>query len=322
MTKKMHCVRWLAYGSPSVLRLSHADIPVPKDNQILVKVHASAATTADARLRRFDVSAGTWLATRLVFGIKRPRNKIAGMDFAGEVVATGGKVNRFQIGDRVMGTTGMKLGAHAEYLVIDQTQSVVAMSPSLSYQQGAAIIFGGLTAQYFLADRITPGDQILINGASGSVGCAMIQLAKSLGAHVTSVCSSANSSLVTSLGSDLTIDYQLEAPLGQNKRYQYIIDCVGNLGFQQSKRYLSNNGKFILVNASLRWIIASMVNKSLISGFANDNATKLAQLEQLAASKKVVPVIERTYTLAQIASAHQHIDSGKKIGNVVLMHDA
>lgn len=316
----MKAIIWTAYGSPDVLRLREIAKPVPVDNGVLVKNHAGTVTSGDARMRGFRVSAGLWLPTRLAFGLTKPRIAIPGMDFAGEVAAVGKNVSQFKQGDRVCGTTGLSLGAHAEYVCIAEDKALSKIPDTLPYENAVAGIFGGLAALYFLRDRATihSGQKVLVNGASGAVGTMAVQLAKFYQTEVTGVCSAANHALVKSIGADQVIDYTREDFTQNGNAYDIILDTVGNLSYAKCRQSLSRQGKLILINTGLLTMLQSVVNSKLICGVSGESKADLAFLLELADSGKLTPVIDRTYTLEEIAGAHRHVDTGHKKGNVVL----
>jgi len=206
----MKAINWTAYGEPEVLKLIDIEKPSPKNNEVLVRIYATTVTTGDCRVRGLKVPFGMQLLIRLAFGITKPRKLIPGMDFSGEVEFVGNRVNMFKKGDRVFGNTGMNLGANAEYTCIEKDKAIIKIPDSLSYQNAVSLIFGGLTAIHFLKNKVNikNGDRVLVNGASGSVGTASIQIAKYCGAKVTGICSLKNHELVKSIGADEVIDYE------------------------------------------------------------------------------------------------------------------
>lgn len=319
-TETMRAVQWTAYGSPEVMQMAETAMPTTGAHAVLIRVKASTVTTADARLRRFDVTPGVWLPTRLMFGLRVPRKPIAGMDFAGEVVKVGDRVDRFNVGDRVFGTTGPALGAHADYVSVNQASSVALLPDNATDTDAVALIFGGLTAQYFLTDRVKTGDRVLINGASGAVGSSALQLAKDAGAHVTGVCSGVNTELVRRLGADEVIDYQAQDVLRSGNRYHVIVDTVGNLSYHATKASLTDQGRFIQVNASLSTLLQAALTPKMLSGMATENADALLRLATLYSANALRPVIDAVLPIEQIVQAHARVDTGRKRGSVVLTH--
>lgn len=315
----MKAIIWTAYGSPDVLRLREIAKPVPGDNEVLVKNHVGTVTTGDARMRGLRVSAGLWLPTRLAFGLIKPRIAVPGMDFAGKVEAVGRHVTQFRQGDRVCGTTGLSLGAHAEYVCIAADKALTQIPDTLPYENAVAGIFGGLAALYFLRDRakIHNGQKVLVNGASGAVGTMAVQLAKFYQTKVTGVCSAANHALVKSIGADQVIDYTEEDFTHNGATYDVILDTVGNLSYAKCRQSLTRQGKLILINAGLLTMLQSVFNSRLICGVSGESRADLAFLLGLVSSGKLAPVIDRAYALEEIAEAHRYVDTGHKKGNVV-----
>lgn len=314
----MRAVVWTAFGGAGVLKVREVEKPVPKKGELLIKVHASAVTTGDCRMRSVSVPRGLWLPSRLAFGVFRPRREIFGMDFSGEVVGIGQGVSLFKEGDRVFGTMGMALGANAQYLCIAERKALVKIPDAVSYVDAVSLIFGGLTALYFLKDRVKRGQQVLINGASGSVGTAAVQLAKHYGAEVTAVSSAKNHALLVSMGADEVVDYRTTDILGNGAVYEVILDAVGNLSFPQCEGSLFDAGSLILINASLGTILRSLINPQLVCGVAPESKAGLQQLLELFEANVMTSVIDKVYPLDSIVEAHEYVDTGRKIGNVVL----
>ena len=258
---------------------------------------------------------------RLGFGISGPRRPILGWEFAGEVVAVGPSVSRFVPGDRVFGT---RMGSHAEYVAASE-DSVAPIPRNLSYEDAAALVFGGMTSLFYLRDRakIQPGERVLINGASGAVGTAAVQLSKHVGATVTGVCSAANVELVKSLGAARVIDYAKEDFSQAGDTYDIILDAVGNCPFSRCERALAPGGRLLLVVASLGQMLGGMLRPSragrkVLTGVSATRSEDLLVLGALADSGAFKPVIDRTYPLAHIADAHAYVDTGRKKGSVVI----
>lgn len=316
----MKAIGWIAYGEPDVLKLIDIEKPVPKNNEVLIRIYATAVTSGDCRLRALNVPFGMKLLTRLAFGIVKPRKLIPGMDFSGEVERVGNIVSQFKEGDRVFGSTGMKFGANAEYTCIEENSAIVQIPDFLSYKNAVSLIFGGLTAIHFLRDKvkIKNDDQILINGASGSVGTASIQIAKYYGAYVTGICSSKNHELAKSLGANNMIDYTKEEFYTNGKSYDVILDTVGNLSFSTCQKSLTKYGKAILISTGLGVMLQSLFNKKLVCGVAGESKESLQFLIELVNSGKLTPVIDNVYPLDEVVEAHRYVDKGHKKGNVIL----
>ncbi|MCU7946631.1 MAG: NAD(P)-dependent alcohol dehydrogenase [Candidatus Thiodiazotropha sp. (ex Cardiolucina cf. quadrata)] len=316
----MKAIAWTKYGAPEVLKLIELEKPSPKKDEVLIKVHASSVTAGDCRLRAFKVPMGFWLPTRLAFGLTKPRNPIPGMDISGEIESIGKNVKLFKEGDKVYGTTGMRLGANAEYTCLSENAALVKKPNNISHEQAVAIIFGGFTAIHFLKDKanIQRGQKVLVNGASGAVGTASIQLAKYFGAEVTAICSTSNIELVASLGAKKVIDYTKEDFTKNNETYDVILDAVGNLSLLQCKKSLKKQGKLILINTGLLTNLLSIIRKNVICGVAGESKEGLDFLRDRIEAGDIEAVIDKIYPLEQTAEAHRYVDTGHKKGNVVI----
>src|SRR5512138_1658542 len=248
----MRAVVYERYGSPDVLELREVPTPVPGDHEILVRVRAATVSAADWRVRSLEVPAGFGIPARLAMGLFRPRQRILGTELSGDVAAVGKAVTRFRVGDAVFAFPGLKMGCHAEYRRVREDGPVAPKPPNLSYEEAAALCFGGTTALDFLRRaKLAAGEAVLVNGASGSVGTAAVQLAKHLGAEVTGVCSTRNLELVRSLGADHVVDYTREDFTRSGKSYDVIMDNAGTAPFSRVKGSLKEGGRLLLVLASL-----------------------------------------------------------------------
>lgn len=317
----MKAVAWTRYGNPAdALKLIEAEKPIPKKNEVLIKVHSTTVTAGDARLRASKVPIGFWLPTRLAFGLFEPRKKIPGMHFSGEVEEIGKEVKSFNIGDMVYGTAGMHFGANAEYICLAEKEAFIKKPDAIDHDDAVASIFGGETAIHFLTEKakLGAGQNILINGASGAVGTASIQLAKYLGAEVTAVCSTGNLDLVTSLGADKTIDYTMETVGASGESYDIVLDAVGNIPLSRCKNMLKRRGKLISINSGLLVTLSGIWKKEMITGVAGESKEHLELLKNLVMNGDIKPVIDRVYPLERIVEAHEYVDEGHKKGNVVI----
>jgi NADPH:quinone reductase-like Zn-dependent oxidoreductase len=301
MTTTMKAIVQTKSGPPEGLQLQELDKPVPKDNEVLIKVHAATVTTGDVILRKLHPLLFLFMG---LFGMKR--KKTPGHEFAGDIEAVGKKVTRFKPGDPVFGTTtGLSVGANAEYICLPESPAtgVLAIKPAnLSYEESAAAPVGGLTALRLLRPaKIQPGQKVLIYGASGSVGTFALQLAKYYGAEVTAVCSTTNVDLMKSLGADQVIDYTQEDYTQSTQTYDVIFDAVGKTSLAKSKSVLAEKGVYLSVKSS-----------------TSEETEDLIFLRELIEAGKIKSVIDRRYRLEQTAEAHRYVDSGHKKGNVVI----
>jgi NADPH:quinone reductase-like Zn-dependent oxidoreductase len=306
------------YGSPEVLELKEVKTPVPKDNEILIKVRATTVNAGDCRMRSFTVPPMLWFPARIALGIRKPRNPILGMELAGEIIAVGKQVMRFKSGDQVFASTsGAKFGAHAEYKCLPEDAAVAIMPGNATYEEAAALSIGATTALYFLQrGGIRPGQKVLVNGASGSVGTFAVQIAKHFGAEVSGVCGSSNIELVKSLGADHVIDYSQVDFTKNGEVYDMIFDAVGKTTFRQCESSLNDNGSYL--HTGLAGSSRNKSGKKIVGGTAAPRASDLVVLKELAESGVLKPVIDRLYPLEQIAEAHRYVDQGRKKGNVVI----
>jgi NADPH:quinone reductase-like Zn-dependent oxidoreductase len=292
------------YGGPDVLQLKDVEKPTPKDNEILVKVHATTVTAGDHRMRSFDVPPLFWLPARITLGFTKPKQPIYGMELAGEVEAIGKDVTRFKPGDKVFASTLTEnFGAHAEYKCLREDAMVALKPVNMTYAQAAAVPIGATTALRLLRKgNIQRGQKILIYGASGSVGTYAVQLARYFGADVTGACSTANLELVRSLGAGRVIDYTKEDIASGAERYDVIFDTVAKFPKSKIKQALTPNGIFV-----------SMARLS-----TKESMDNLITIKELIEAGEVKAVIDRCYPLEQTAEAHRYVDAGHKKGNVVI----
>lgn len=321
----MKAILYQQYGPPDVLQMADIAKPVPKPNEILIKTYATTVTSGDWRVRSLTVPAGFGWMTRLVFGVSRPRRLILGSELAGVVESVGEAVSRFKVGDAVFAFSDARMGCYAEYKCMPQDGAVACKPPGLSYGEAAALSFGGTTALDFLRRaKLQRGESVLINGASGAVGAAAVQLARHFGAHVTAVCGTANMAWVRALGASQVIDYTQEDFTQNGQTYHVIMDTVGTAPFSRCQASLRDGGRLLLVLAGLADMLhapwASLTSgKKVIAGPVSVRAEDLPLLAELAATGAFKAVIDRRYPFEQMVEAHRYVDSGRKKGNVVVM---
>lgn len=309
------------YGPPDVVQIGEVPKPEPGATDLLVKVRATTVTAGDSRLRSARVPRGFGIPLRLGIGITGPRQPILGFELAGEVVAVGPSVSRFAPGDRVFAA---RMACHSEYVVVRE-KAAAPLPGNLTFEEAAALCFGGMTSLTYLRDRarLRPGERVLINGASGAVGSAAVQLARHLGASVTGVCSAANAALVRSLGAERVIDYAREDFTRARETWDVVLDAVGNCSFGGCKPVLAPGGRLLLVAPGLGQLVGSLLwpsraGRKVLCGVATMRLADLLLLRELAESGAFRPVIDRIYDFARIAEAHAYVDTGRKKGNVVI----
>jgi NADPH:quinone reductase-like Zn-dependent oxidoreductase len=320
----MKAIVYERYGPPEVLQLKEVEKPTPRDNEVLIRTHATTVTSGDWRVRSLNLPSGFGLIARLMFGISKPRQPILGIELAGDIESVGTQVSKFKVGDPVFAFSDFSMGCHVEYKCMPENGAVALKPHNLSYDEAAALSFGGTTAlSFFKRAKLQHGERVLINGASGAVGTAAVQLARHLGADVTGVCSTANWELVKSLGATRVIDYAKEDFTRNGETYDVIVDTAGTAPFSRSKGSLKKGGRLLLVLVGLPAMLqapwVSMTNsKRIIAGPASGRAEDLRFLAKLAEAGEFKPVIDRRYPFEQIAEAHRYVDTGRKKGNVVI----
>ncbi|MRX44774.1 zinc-binding dehydrogenase [Agromyces sp. Q22] len=314
------------FGGPETVAIADRSRPEPADDELLVRVRASTVSIADHRLRTREVPRGLGLLVGPAIGFRRPRHAVLGMEAAGVVEAVGSRVTRFAPGDEVILMRGARFGCHAEYVTVAEGGEIARKPANLSFEEAAAVIFGGHTAlRYLDLVDLGPGSEVLVNGASGAVGTAVVQLAARRGARVTAVTSGRNAEFVRSLGADDVIDYTREdfAAAGPGPRYDVIVECVGNAPFGRVGRLIRPGGALLLVIADLAGMIGAAVRPRRRGILVNQaggsmGAGGMARLSELAEAGDLRPVIDRTYDLHDIVEAHRYVDTGRKRGSVVV----
>ncbi len=307
----MKAVICTKYGSPDVLQIQSVEKPIPKDNEILIKIIATAVHIGDTKIRSFKPGMGFFQdmlikpMMRVMIGFKGPRKKILGMELAGIIEAIGENVTLFKQGDKVFASSEFRFGTYAEYICLPEKGLIAPLPENVTYEEAAPISNGAMTALLFLKKgNIQKGQKVLIYGASGSVGTFAVQLAKYFETNVTGVCSTTNLDMVKSLGADKTIDYTQEDFTKNNETYDIIFDAVGKLSSSQRKKSLKKNGVYLNVLSPMGLKL---------------KPEDLLFLKELMEAKKLRAVIDRTYKLEQIVKAHQYVDKGHKKGNVVII---
>jgi NADPH:quinone reductase-like Zn-dependent oxidoreductase len=324
--KAIHCTK---YGGPDVLVVKDIPIPRPQDHEILVKIFASSATKADSMMRQ-----GTPRWARVFLGLTKPKYSITGTGYAGVVTEIGKNITQFNVGDKVFGESGMKMSTNAEYVTVASSSLIVRKPDSLSDEAAASLCDGPISSLNFLKHvaELKSGQRVLINGASGSLGTAAVQIARALGAHVTGVCSIGNVELVKSLGAHEVIDYTKSKFTNTGNTWDVIYDTVGNSSFSECKRVLTESGAFVSPVLSLSLVVQMMLHGKSKNKKARFSATGLKpvpelhammnELLALIAENQVSVVIDKRYPLEDAAQAHAYIDGGHKKGSIVLIPGA
>jgi 2-desacetyl-2-hydroxyethyl bacteriochlorophyllide A dehydrogenase len=317
--KKMKAAVYTQYGPPEVLQIKEVEKPTPKDNEILVKIKATAVNSGDWRLRKADP-----FAARFIFGLINPKINILGSVFSGEIESVGKNVKQFKTGDLIFGHTDMSFGAYAEYICLPENASIALKPAHISHNEAASIPFGAVTALHFIKKaKITPGQKVLVVGASGAVGSAAVQLAKSFGATVTGVCSTTNVALVKSIGADHVIDYTQEDFTQHGEMYDVIFDTVKAISVSRSLKSLNKNGTMILSAAGMSEMLQGLwipmtSSRKVLTGVISHTAADIIFIKELIEAGKYKPVLDKTYPLEQIAEAHAYVEKGHKKGNVAI----
>ena len=323
----MRAVVYDKYGPPDVLHIEEVQRPVPDADEVLVKIHATTVTRADCATREANRRSGlfAWLLSRLLFGIRRPKQRILGSEFAGEVEAVGADVQEFAVGDPVFGTSGVRFGAHAEYICLPQGDRIAHKPGAASFAEAAALCDGGLNSLWCLrlAD-VQKGQTVLVYGASGAIGTTGVQLAKYFGAHVTAVCSTRNVELVRSLGADRVIDYTQEDYTRNGETYEVIFDAVGKDSFRHCKGSLKPGGVYLATDGFRNLILTLWTSRTgdkrvifrIPPRYTKQDVMLLGELN---AAGTFRAVIDRSYPLEQVVEATRYVETERKTGNVVLI---
>ncbi len=311
------------FGGPEVVRVETVSRPSPRAGELLVRVHASTVSVADHRMRARDLPKGMWFMVPIALGVLRPRHRVLGMDAAGVVAAVGPDVVGFRVGERVVARLSSQFGGHAEYARVRVGRGVARVPESMSFVDAAAVPFGGLTALHFLREAgVAAGSEVLVNGATGAVGTAAVQLATSMGARVTAVCGE-GADLVRELGADAVIDYRSEDLASGAATYDVVVDCVGTAPVARVAHVVRPGGAVSLVIADAAGLIGAgrarrRTGKRVVVGNITVDDDDLASLLGLVEQGRLRPVVDRVYELDEAAAAHAYVDTGHKKGNVVL----
>lgn len=322
----MQALVYETYGAPEVVRLATVPKPTPRDHEVLIRIRATTVSTADWRARTLAMPTGFGIMGRLFFGVFAPRKKVLGTELAGEIEAIGKAVTRFKVGDPVFAFTGAGYGCHAQYRTMSETGLIARKPSEMSFEQAAALSFGGTAALHFLETKgkIAHGDKVLIVGAAGAIGSAAVQIARHFGADVTGVCSTANVDRVRSIGAQRVVDYTKEDFTQNGETYDIILDATGSAPLSRCERSLKSGGRLLVVLSSSLWQAIGMARpakhsgKKVITGVATVSSENLSFLGRLAEAGEFKPVIDSIYPWERAAEAHARVDTGRKNGSVVL----
>jgi len=320
---KMKAVICTKYGPPEVLQLSEVDKPIPNDNEVLIKIHATTVSSADGLMRKSES-----LMSRVILGFRKPRKKysIIGLELAGEIESIGKEVKRFRQGDQVFGFTGFNPGTYAEFKCMNEKGSLSIKPTNMSFEEAVSVVDGASTALFFLRDKanVQKGQKVLIIGASGSIGVFAVQLAKEFGAEITGVCGTSNLDQVKSLGADKVIDYTKEDFAASDEMYDVIFDTAGKSSFKHCKVSLTKNGIYMVTTGAMikNYILTAWTKiasrKKFIFAMSVEKNEALRFIKEQIEAGKLRTVIDQTYPLEQIVEAHRYIENGHKRGNIVI----
>jgi NADPH:quinone reductase-like Zn-dependent oxidoreductase len=320
------------YGSPDVFRIEQVEKPVPQENEILIRVHATSIGYGDLIVRdfkhltpkQFNMPSLFYWPARFEFGFNKPKVQILGAEFSGKIEAIGSAVTSFKVGDEVFGYLGMTMGANAEYITMPENGMVALKPKNLSFEEAATLPYGGFTAMSLLRKaNIQKGQKVLINGASGSIGAAALQLAKSYGAEVTAVCGTKRIAMVKALGADKVIDYSKEDFTKGRERYDLVFDILGRSSFDKVKHVLNPNGILFFASFKTKALIQSFItskfgDKKVICALSNENQADMITLKEMAEAGQLKAYLDRCYPLEEVSQAHHYLEAGQRHGNVVL----
>jgi NADPH:quinone reductase-like Zn-dependent oxidoreductase len=321
----MKGVVYTKYGSPDVLQFQEVEKPVPKDDEVLIKVHAVEATKTDCELRSFNFQVNWfWLPLRIAMGLIKPKKQILGGYFAGEVESVGKDVSKFKKGDQIFGTTKLRMGAYGEYLCLPASYTLVPKPCNVSFEEAAAVPLGGLNALHFLRKaNIRKGEKVLVNGAGGSIGTFGVQIAKAMGAEVTAVDSTIKEEMLRRIGADYFSDYTKEDFTKSSKTYDVIFDMVAKSSYSKCVKALNPKGRYLMANPRISDMLRSVLtskftDKRAIFVFAGEKEEELLALKEMIEEGKIKPIVDKIYPLEQAAEAHRRVETEQRLGPVVI----
>lgn len=328
----MKAVICTKYGPPEVLQIKEVEKPVPKDNEVLIKVHAASVNYGDLIARnfkdvtpsKFNMPMPLWVISKLVFGLREPRITVLGSEFSGEIESAGANVKKFKKGDKVFGYLGAGMGAYSEYICLSEKGCLAIKPENISHEEAAVISYGAVMALPLLGKvNLKPGQKVLINGASGGIGSAAVQIAKHSGAEVTGVCGTQRLEFVKALGADKVIDYTKEDFTKNGEKYDVIFDILGKSSFSQNRNSLTDNGIYLLASFKTKQLFQMLMTsisggKKVICAIAPGSTEDLAAAKKLIEEGKIKTVIDKSFSLEQTAQAHRYAEDGGRKGTVVI----
>jgi len=321
----MKAITYADYGSPDVLQLKEVERPVPKDDEVLIRVQAAEATKADVEMRSFKFAVKWfWIPLRIAFGVRKPKRQILGGYFSGVIESLGKDVTQFSTGDQVFGGAGLRLGAYGEYVALPANYAIAAKPTNMSFAEAAAVPLGGFNALHFMRlAAIRPGDKVLINGAGGSIGAHGVQIAKSMGAEVTAVDSTIKEDMLRRIGADHFIDYTKENFAAMGRTYDVIFDMVAGSSYGACIRILNPEGRYLSGNPRLSVMIRSVfttrfTNKTSRFAFADETKADLLTLKKMIEDGRIKSIVDRVYPMDQAAEAHRRVETEQRLGAVVI----
>ena len=313
------------YGPPDVLQLKKVDKPIPKNDEVLIKVYAAEATKTDCELRSFNFQVKWfWLPLRIAMGFIKPKKQILGGYFAGEVESVGKDVSKFKKGDQIFGTTKLRMGAYGEYVCLPASYTLVPKPHNVSFEEAAAVPLGGLNALHFLRKaNIRKGEKLLVNGAGGSIGYFGVQIAKAMGAEVTAVDSTIKEGMLRRIGADHFFDYTKEDFTKSGQTYDVIFDMVAKSSYSECVRTLNPKGRYLMANPRISDMLRSVLtskftDKTAIFVFAGEKEEELLALKEMIEKDKIKSFIDKIYSLEQAAEAHRRVETEQRLGPVVI----
>jgi len=323
----MKAITYSDYGPPEVLQLADVRKPVPNDKEVLIRVRAAEVTKSDCEMRSFKYSVKWfWLPLRIAMGVRKPRRRILGMYFAGEVDSVGKDVTHFSPGDQVFGTSGLRMGAYGEYVVLPENSVIVPKPETMDFIESSAVPLGGLNALHFMrCAKIQPGEHVLINGAGGSIGAYAVQIAKSMGAEVTAVDSTIKKDITHRFGADHFIDYTEEDFAASDKTYDVIFDMVPDSSYNACIKRLKPNGRYLSGNPRFSLMVRStfttrFTDKTVRFAFAKETREELLALKEMIEDGEIGSIVDHVYPLEQAADAHRRVEAEQRLGAIVISH--